>query len=104
MGIKCTFQVPARILSDMDGDDGVLQKEFVLDVIPVVGTKLHDVYLRKAMCRDEEQPIVVEDVTFNLDDASYLVKGSKITIDSNYLDRMNGWGDKQLSIFHDRSR
>lgn len=96
MGVKCTFQVPVRIVSDMDSDDGLLEKHFVLDVIPAVGTKLHDEYLRKAICRDEEQSIVIEDVTLNLDDASYVIKGSKISIDSNFLDRINGWGDKYL--------
>lgn len=96
MGIKCTFQIPATIVSDGDSEDCVFEKEFSLDVVPTVGTKLNDEHLRKAMCGDEEQPIIVEEIALNTEDASYLIKGSRITIDSNFLDRINGWGDKYL--------
>lgn len=97
MGTKCTFEVPARIISDMDGDDGIFQKDFELEVIPAVGTIFNDPYLLKARCRNEDQPLIIEDVTFNTEDSSYLLRVSKITIDSNYLDRIDGWGDQYLS-------
>jgi hypothetical protein len=95
MTINCIIQIPVNIVFDMEETQGLLERTFELDAIPSIGTKLIDFKLEKAKCRDENDPIVISDVSLNAVENLFIIKTCKISISANYFNRISDWKNTQ---------
>lgn len=96
MDIICKVQIPTVLVSDMSSTETKFEKDVMFKQVPFIGMKLRENTLRKAMCHNENSPLVIEDLIFCMETGNYIAKTNMIWIDSNYTGRVNDWDSNFL--------